>query len=65
MNPVAYQNLLTRELQQPHLGWVLDDAVTGAGIFYELLGDYGLSPDNPDHRRILRHAIDAALLEGF
>jgi len=65
MNPLAYQNLLERELKQPHLAFVLDDAVCGAGIFYELLGDYGLSPENPEHRAILRRAIDASLREGF
>lgn len=61
----VYFALLKQELQCPHLAWVLDDAVCGAGIFYELLGDYGLSPDHEPHRAILRQAIDASLAEGW
>jgi hypothetical protein len=65
MNESAYIDLLTRELQNAHLAWILDDAVLGGGIFYPVLGDYGLSQENPEHRKLLRAAITAALREGF
>jgi len=60
-----YVSMLTRELQLSHLAWILDDAVLGVGIFWELLGDYGLDSENPEHRKMLSEAIDGALREGF
>lgn len=61
----AYLRDLTSELKNPHLGWILDDAVMGAGVYYDILGDYGLDPANADHRAILDDAISANLREGF